>query len=126
MENITVEQLIAWATKIILQPAQTIEDISKLTKIRYFLSIWYKKLYTQWSSKEGLYNGERANQSVELQENMPVGKAENQAKAIAEVNNWDYRAILAEAQGINKILDTISGFIIGWQVENKSLNETKF
>jgi len=39
---------------------------------------------------------------------MAVGKAENQAKALAEINNGDYREILAEAQGINKILDTIS------------------
>lgn len=83
-------------------------------------------MYTSGSSKEGLYNGERYSKTVELQETLPVWKAENQAKALAEVNNWDYRDVLAEAQGINKILDTIQWFIIGWQVENKSLNETRF
>lgn len=126
MENLTVDELINNATKIIVQEGHTIDDIKILSKIRYFLSIAYKRTNTLWSSQEWLYNSERASKTVALQETLPVWKAENQAKAEAETSYWKYRETNAEAQGISKILDTIEWFIIGRQVENKSLNETKF
>lgn len=126
MELQTLSELIKLATTIIGTWSTKKEDIKTLTQIRFFMALKYRDVNMEWSSKEGLYNGERVNKTVELQETMAVGKAENQAKALAEINNWDYRTINADAQGIGKILDTISWYIINCQVENKTWDQTQF
>jgi hypothetical protein len=52
MDNRTAEQLEAKATEIILQDGHEKSDIKELTKIRFFLSIWYKKTNMLGSSRE--------------------------------------------------------------------------
>jgi len=126
METRTKEQLIKEATRIIGWGRSTTEDIKTLTQLRFFLSIHYKDTNMEWSAKEGMYNQDRAKQTVELQETMAVGKAENQAKAMAEINYGNYRELNAEAQGISKLLDAINGYIINIQVENKTGNQAQF
>lgn len=126
METLSIAELIKEATYIIGGGRTTPEDIKKLTQIRWFLSIQYKNTNMEWSAKEWLYNQERAKQTVELQESMAVGKAENQAKAMAEIDYGTYRELNAEAQGISKLLDSINGYIINTQVENKAGNITQF
>ena len=126
METLSITELIKEATHIIGGGRTTPEDIKKLTQIRWFLSIQYKNTNMEWSAKEWLYNQERAKQTVELQETMAVGKAENQAKAMAEIDYGTYRELNAEAQGISKLLDSINGYIINTQVENKAGNSTQF
>lgn len=126
METRSLEQLIKEATRIIGWGMSTTEDIKTLTQIRYFMSIIYKDVNMSGSATEGMYNQDRAKQTVELQETMAVGKAENKAKAMAEINYGSYRELNAEAQGINKFLDTINGYIINIQIENKVGNQTQF
>lgn len=126
METRTLDQLIKEATRIIWWGRSTTGDIKILTQIRFFLSVCYKDINMSGSATEWMYNQERAKQTVELQELGPVGKAENQAKAIAEINHWGYRELNAEAQWISKLLDAINGYIINCNVENKTGNQAQF
>lgn len=126
MEARTKEELIKEATRIIGGGRSTQEDIKILTQIRFFLSIHYKDTNMEGSAKEGMYNQERAKQTVELQESMAVGKAENSAKALAEMEYGTYRELNAEAQGISKLIDSINWYIINIQVENKTGDKAQF
>lgn len=126
MDTLSQDTLIKKATDIINADWHTQEDVKTLSKIKYFLSLHYKRINILGSAKEGLYNQRRANKSVELQENMAVGKAENEAKKDAENDFGNYREINAEAQWIDKIIKAIEWFIITLQVENKALNNTQF
>ena len=126
METRSLDHLIKEATRIIGWGRSTTEDIKTLTQIRFFLSIQYKDINMSGSATEWLYNQERAKHTVELQESMAVWKTENQAKAMAEINHWNYRELNAEAQGISKLLDAINGYIINVQVENKTGNQAQF
>lgn len=124
MDKRTTEQLEQRATEIILQEWHEKKDLKELSKIRYFLSIHYKETNMLWHSREWLYNGMRASNTVQKQDKgMAVGKAENEAKAEAEAQYPNRRELNAEAEWINKILDTINGFIINLQVEMKATNQ---
>ena len=126
METTSVDQLIKEATAIISKGKSDKWSIKTLTQIRRYLSLAYRDKNMEWSAKEWLYNGERSSLTVEYQETMAVGKAENQAKAVAEINNGNYREINADAQGISKMLDAIAWYVINSQVENKAGNDAQF
>jgi len=125
MHNLTESELIQKATEIINQDWHTLEDIKKLSQIRYFLAIHYKRINTDGSVKEGLYNWMRAKETVELQNTLPVGKAENQAKSLAEKSYGVYREINANASGIKELMNTIESFVIALQVEQKTINNVQ-
>ena len=126
LENLRYQELEDIATSIIQQAGHTREDIKTLSQIKYFLSLKYKTINTLSSVHEAQYNNHRSTKSVELQEDMAVGKAENIAKSEAENQYGIYRQENADAQGISKIIEAVGWFIISIQSELKALDQTQF
>lgn len=113
-------------TGIINQEAHTIEDIRKLTQLRFALACEFKNKITGWAAKEWSYNSIRSSVTATNLETMAISKAELLGKAEAEKEHGTYRELKAEAEGIKDIEKAIEWFIIGWSIENKALQETKF
>lgn len=126
MEELTTDELIKEVSHIIGGGRTTPEDIKKLTQLRWYLSIQYRNTNMFGSSQEGLYNSTRANQTKLLAETMAVSRAEAEAKSMAEEQYGSYRSENADAQWISKLLDSITGYIINTNVENKVWTEAQF
>lgn len=126
LEKLRYKDLELLATEVIRRKAHNRDDIKLLSQIKYFLSLEYKRLNTLGSVHEAQYNNHRSTQSVALQWDIAVGKAENIAKSEAEKQYGIYREENAEAQGISKIIEAIGWFVISIQSELKALETTQF
>ena len=126
MENLNINELIKEVSDIIGNGKSSQDDLKKLTQLRWYLSIKYRDTNMEWSADEWLYNNMRAADTVELQRENPVGKAENIAKANAEAAYWSYRNTNADAQWISKLIGSIEAYVISCQIENKQGNNTQF
>ena len=113
------------AADIIMQDGHTSEDSKKLTQINFFLSLQYKTKSKDGAITEAKYNDTRSTETVRLQEEMAVGKAENIAKSMAEEEYGSYRELNADAAGTNKVISAIDKFVIALHVENKILLNTQ-